>query len=187
MTSHRHLLPLLLASSLSALLVGCASDPNKQASDAHDAELKSQREDKQDVAGDKSDARVKSAENQREHTEATATGSDATKDRKSADAELTETRATHRAKASEKLEKLDAKTQELKALVAKAGGKASTASRDALKTVDTQRAMAGNSLRDLPNVANDGWASAKSNVDKQLDTLDGLVKKAADEVDAFKK
>jgi chromosome segregation ATPase len=185
MTSQRHLF--LLAGGLSALLFACASDPNKRASDAHDAELEAQRKEQQAHAGERSDARVRSAEAQRDGTEARATGSEATQDRTSAYAELTEARATHRAKATERFEKLDARTQELKALVGKAGGKASTASRDALKTVDTQRAMVAGSLRDLPTVTNDAWSGAKSRLDEQIGTLDGLVKRAADEVDAFKK
>ena len=178
---------LLVAGFFSFSLFACAGDPNKQAEDAHDAELKSERKQLQNNADDRSDTRVKAAEVQRENTEATASGSSATKDRASADAKLTEARDVYRAKATERLEKVDARTVELKALVDKAGGKAPTASRDSLKTVDTQRSMVTRELDQLPRVTNDTWQQAKTSLDTQLDSLEGLVKKAAVEVEKIKK
>jgi chromosome segregation ATPase len=183
MTSKR---PLLVA-GLSILLFACAGDPNKQASDAHDAELESRREARQDEAEERSETRIRAAEAQREQTEANATGSPASQDRASADAKLTEARATYRAEATERLEKLDARITELKANVARAGGKATTSSRDALNTADSQRSLVARHLAEIPRVASDNWDRAKTNIDQQLDTLEGFVKKAADEVDAFKR
>jgi chromosome segregation ATPase len=178
--------PLLLA-GLPILLFACAGDPNKQASDAHDAELESQREARQDGAEERSETRIRAAEAQREQTEANATGSSASQDRASADAKMTEARATYRAEATERMEKLDARITELKALVARAGGKATTSSRDALNTADSQRSLVARHLSEIPRVSSNEWDRAKTNIDQQLDTLEGFVKKASDEVDAFKR
>lgn len=183
MTTHG----LLIAGLISLSIVGCASDPNKEAQDARDAQLSSERKQSQSNADDRSDTRVKAAEMQRENTDATATGSSATKDRTSADAKLTEARAIHRAKANERLEKADARMNELKALADKGGGKTSTAARDALKTVDTQRTTVTRELEQLPRVGDENWDQAKKSVDSQLQTLEDLIKKSANEVDKTKK
>ncbi len=185
MTTQR---PLLLAAGLlSCFVFACAGDPNKQASDAHDAELKAERKQVQSDADKRSDTRVDAAENHRDATESNARGTSATKDRVSADAKLTEARSVHRAKATERLEKLNARTAELKTLVEKAGPKATTSARDALKTVETQHSMVARDLDRLPSVADDAWMQAKDSLEGQLDTLDGLVKKAATEVEKTKK
>jgi hypothetical protein len=178
---------LVLGALLSISAFACASDPNKDANDAHDAELKSERKQLQTNADDRSDTSVNAAEVQRDNTRANATGTTAAKDSTAADAKLTESRDVYRAKATERLEKLDARTAELKALVDKAGGKATTASRDALKTVDTQHAMVAGQLGRLSSVANDDWNGAKTGLTSQLDSLEALVKNAASEVDKFKK
>jgi hypothetical protein len=178
---------LLGAGLFSITLFACAGDPNKQANDAHDAELKAERKTVQNTADERSDQRVDAAEAQRDSTNANASGSSAKKDRVSADAKLTEARDVYRAKATERLEKLDARTAELKALVEKAGGKATTASRDALQTVATQRSLVTKELDQFPKVANDDFKQAKTSLDTQLDNLEGLVKKTANEVDKFKK
>lgn len=177
---------ILFAAALPLTLLACAGDPNKEANDAHDAELKAQRKQEQSAADDKSDQRQKTAEDQREVATAGATGSDATKDRVAADAKLKEARDVERAKATERLEKSDARTNELKAIVKRAGPKASTASRDALTAVDSQRAAAKRSIDQLGSASNDGWNQAKSSTESQLDTLEGYVKKAGDEVEKFK-
>lgn len=178
---------LFLGAALFTLGLFACADPNKQANDAHDSELKSERKQMENTADDRKGARVTAAEGQRNDSEANATGSPAKKDRIDADAKLTEARDVYRAKATARLEKLDARTSELKQLVDRAGGKASTASRDALKTVETQRGLVTRELDLLPKQANDDWDHAKTSLDTQLDNLEGLVKKAGSEVDKFKK
>jgi hypothetical protein len=173
--------------SLTLTLFACAGDPNKQANDARDAELKAERKQVQTTADDRSEARVEAAGAQRDTTEANATGGSAKKDRVGADAKMTEARAIYRAKSTERLEKADARTAELKALVEKAGGKATTASRDALKTVETQRSLVTRELDNLPKMADDDFKKVQTSLDTQLDNLEGLVKKAANEVDKFKR
>jgi hypothetical protein len=178
---------LVLAGLISVSALACASDPNKQASDAHDAELSSQRKQTQDNAEVRSDTRIQAAEIQRKNTEGSAQGTPATQDRTSADAKLTEARAVYRSKATERFEKLNARTEELKLLANKAGSKAPTSSRDALATVETQRAMVAHDLEQLPQIVNDDWSKATTHLDAQLDTLESLVKKAGTEVGKSKK
>lgn len=175
----------LLAAALLASVLACGSDPNKQAEDAHDAQLKTERKQQENGAEDRSDARVKAAEQQRDTASPRAAGT--TPSTTAADAKLQEARDVYRAKATERLEKVDARTMELKQLVQKAGAKATTASRDSLTTVDTQRAMVQKDLAQFPTVSNDDFQKAKASIDNQLDALEGLVKKAAKDVDAFKK
>lgn len=170
--------------------VGCASDPNKNASDAHDAELKAQREQNQTAAGNAGDRREDAAEQRRENVENTAAssgGGSATKERVGAEAKLNEAREVYRSKATERLAKLDAKTAELKTLIDRAGSKATTKSRDSLRTVDTQRAAVTRDIDQLRSVPDDNLAAARTNVETQLDTLDGLVKKTAKDVEEFKR
>jgi hypothetical protein len=180
MTTQRRLVLACLL-SVSAAALACASDPNKQASDAHDAELSSQRKEVQDKAEVRSGMRIQAAELQRQSAEGSAQGTPATQDRAAADAKLAEARAVYRAKATERLDKLTARAEELKLLGAKAGGKATTASRDALTTAETQRGMVAQALERLPSIGNDDWSNATQRLDGQLDTLEGLVKKAANE------
>jgi hypothetical protein len=177
----------LVTGLLAISLCACAGDPNKQANDAHDGELASQRKATESNAEQRSESRVNAAEVMREKTDATATGSAATQDRVSADAKLSEARAIFRAKATERLEKVDARITELKALIANARARATTASRDALKVVDTQRSIVTRELDQLPRTENDEWNTAKTSLETQLDTLEGLVKKVGTEVERFKK
>lgn len=182
-----HLRPLLSTVLFSTLLLACAGDPVRKADDAHDAEMAANRRSSQAGADNRGDAREKAAEMDRQNSQVNATGPEATRDRTTADAKLTEARAVYRSKATEKFDKIDARTNELKAIVARAGAKAPTSSRDALATVDTQRGIVAGEIAALPRVANDDWDRAKNQLDNQLDTLDGLVKRAATEVDKQKK
>ena len=185
MMTKRPILVGLLSLSVCSLFA-CAGDPAKQADSAHDAELKSERKETEGNADDRGDNRVKAAEVQRDNTDATA-GGGANGNAAKADAKMTEARDIARAKSTERLEKLDAKTSELTQLVGKAGGKAPTAARDSLKTVETQRGLVTTALDQFPKVSNDDFKQAKSNLDAQLDVLEGLVKKATTEVGKIKK
>ena len=65
---------LLLGAGLFTLgLFACAGDPNKQANDAHDGELKSERKQIENTADDRSATRVTAGEGQRNESEANAT------------------------------------------------------------------------------------------------------------------
>lgn len=168
-------------------MFACAGDPAKQANDAHDAELKAERKQTQNTSDDRSESRVNAAEAQRDQTDANASGTSAKKDRVEADSKMTEARTVYRAKSTERLEKADAKTAELKALVEKAGGKAPTAARDSLRTVETQRSLVTQEIDRLTKVSNEDFKAAQTSLDTQLDNLEGLVKKSSDEVGKIKK
>ncbi len=178
---------LLLSVLLSTAVFACASDPNKAANDAHDEQLKSERNQAQSNADHRSDVKVNAAEVRQENTTDNATGTPAMKNTTEANAKMTEARTVARAKATERLEKVDARIVELKALVDKAGPKAPTSARDSLKTVATQRGLVTNELGRLPTVTDDQFRNATDNLDKQLDTLEGLVKNAGTEVDKIKR
>ena len=81
---------------------------------------------------------------------------------------------------------MDAKTRELKGKVANAGAKATTASRDSLTTVDTQRGIVQHDMDAMQNVGNDSFESAKSHLNADIDALEGLIDKANKEVSNMK-
>ena len=168
-------------------IIGCASDPKKDADDAHNAEMKEVRKQDEKGAENRSDNREDSAEAQRKQTTANAKGANpATKDRVEADAKLKEAHDVDRAKATERLDKADAKTNELKSKANRAGAKAPSSVRDALQTVATQRTLVTGEMQKLSSAPIDNYDQVKGSVDTQLDTLDALVKKAANEVDKIK-
>lgn len=168
------------------MLLGCASDPNKEANDAHNKELQSNREQNEQNAENRSDQRVKAAEAQQKSTTAGAVGTDENKDRVEADAKMKEARDVARAKATERLDKADARTTELKSIVSRKGAKATTKARDSLGTVDQQRTVTKQAIDQLASTPGDNFDAAKKNVDSQLDTLEHLVDTAGKEVDTFK-
>lgn len=175
---------LLLSSVL--LAAACASDPNKAANDAHDAELEAQRKQVQRASDDKSDRAQDQAAYETKLTSASAVGPEATQKRVTADAKLTEAREVARAKATERLEKADAKANELRQIVSRAGGKATTQSRDSLQTVANQRIAAKMSIDQIATVSDENLKQAKDYADSQLDTYEAYVKRAGKEVDDFK-
>lgn len=181
-------LPLL--GFLGAIALGvtaCASDPNKRANEAHDAETKARREAQVERADERSEVAQEQAAYDRRVTAASAEGqNEATHDRVKADAKVVEAREKAKAKSIERLEKADARANELRTVVARAGGKATTKSRDALAAVDSQRLQAKMSIDQLSSAPPDDLERAKDYADHQLDTLEGYVERAADEVDDFK-
>lgn len=168
------------------LLAACASDPNKAANDARDAELKAQRKQEQSAADNRSDQKQDRAEYDRKVTSGSAAGPEATQERVTADAKLGEARTVARAKATERLEKADARSNELRAIVNRAGAKATTQSRDALQTADNQRVAAKMSIDQIATVPDDKLKQAEDYAEHQLDTYEAYVKRAGKEVDDFK-
>ena len=188
--SRQSLFVLLLGCSVAfkgaALISGCASDPNKEANDAHNAELKSERKGRENAAEQRGDRREDFAEQERKAQVQQGVGSEATRDRQEADAKMIEARSKAKSKAMERLDKSDAKAAELKSIVTRSGAKATTAAHDSLNLVDQQRQQAKISIDQLANSRDDAFEQMKSNTDTQLDTLEGYVKKAEDEVKKFK-
>ena len=58
---------------------------------------------------------------------------------------------------------------------------------DELNTQCLQRGLVTTELGRLPTVTDDQFRNATDNLDKQLDTLEGLVKNAGTEVDKIKR
>lgn len=179
---------LCLAATLSiASVVACSSDPNKNANDAHDAQLAAQRDQQEHAADAYKKQQIADAKNERQTTDATVAHSDrATKNGTEADAKMVEARQVASAKFVDRLQKADAKTEELRALINHAGGKATTQSRDALAAVDQQRTQAKQACDWVANSTDDQFATAKQTANTQLDTLEGYVKQLDKEVSAFK-
>jgi hypothetical protein len=84
------------------------------------------------------------------------------------------------------MEKAIARLGELKSIVGRAGGKATTASRESVASVDTQRETTRRGIAGLDAVASGDLKAAQSRVETDLDTLDSYVKLAGKEVDKFK-
>ena len=176
----------LLAFAFVGALAACSSDPNKKADDAHNAELESNRKVEQNQAESRKDANVKAAEHAQDSTAAPAGASTATQNRVVADSKVVEARRIYKAKATERLEKVDARSSELKGVLDHAGGKASLQSRESVATVDRQRGAVRRDIDGLDQVAADGWKDATARCDSDLDALEGYVKQAGKEVDKTK-
>ena len=160
------------------LLAGCAGDPAKNADDAHDKQLEDQRKMAQSQATTQGDMKIDDANRAKQADTAVGVAP--------ADAKMIEARRVAQAKAQERVDKADAKTRELKGKVANAGAKATTASRDSLTTVDTQRGIVQHDIDAMQNVGNDSFESAKSHLNADIDALEGLIDKANKEVSNMK-
>ncbi len=182
MNSIRSLLGSLLVSAVCA----CASDPNKNAQDAYHAELTENRKQEQAAADEHSEAKLKAADVRQANATPPEGATDATKWRVEADAKVVHERAVVKAKATERLEKANARLNELKNIVSRAGPKATTMSRESIATVDTQKAATKRDIDNLDQVRPDDWKRAEGNLDTQLDTLESYVQQAVKEVDKFK-
>jgi len=172
--------------TLALFAAGCASDPNKNVDDARDAQLRAATAQSEGRAEDKSNNKVAEATREKNATQTHAEQSnahDANKDVAVADAKMKLARDEYRAKATERLEKLDAKRSELAVRLDRAGPKASTKSRDALQLTGTQRATVAQGLLALPQVPRENWSGATSKLDTDLDQLETLITAAAKEVD----
>ncbi len=99
---------------------------------------------------------------------------------------MTEERQVALAKATERLEKADARTNELRSYVNRAGGRATTAARDSIRAVETQRTAAKVSIDDLSKSDDASFERARESADRQLEVLEGYVKRAGQDVEEFK-
>jgi hypothetical protein len=172
---------------LALAAAACASDPNKKVNEAQDRQLESERKSEQAAAEHRKDYRTDEAQEQRKETiSAGVPGDHADQKRLKADAKMAEARQVALAEAKARLEKCDAKANELRAQINKSGGKATTSSRDSLTTVDTQRIAAKMAIERLADSDDEGFKRANDDADYQLDTLEAYVKRASKEVDDFK-
>ena len=175
-----------LAFAFLGALAACSSDPNKKADEAANAELDANRKAQQDQADSRKDAKINAAEKAQDNTKAPAGASDATQNRVEADSKVVEARRIYKAKATARLEKVDARSTEMKGVLDNAGGKASLQARESVATVDRQRGAVRRDIDMLDQVPADGWNDATKHCDSDLDTLEGYLKKATNEVDKAK-
>ena len=155
---------------------GCGGDPGKKVN-AAEADLTSeQRKAKTDEHDKNAEANRKHETN---HAEATAdknlATSEAKKDVAVAKADLAQDRRDFDTKTKERLAKIDAKAKELKTKSAKLAGKKATDYKAHHTTFTTQRAEVNTKVSGLEASTNDGWSTAKNEVEKQLDALEATL------------
>ena len=180
----RHILLGLAAVSIAA--VACASDPNKKVSEAQDEQLKSERKAEEAAAEARKDYQTDEAKELRKETiNAGVPGDLAAHKRLKADAKMTEQREVALAEVNERIDKLDARTNELRVRINKAPGRATTSSRDSIASVDQQHTAARLAIDRLASSTDADFKRARDDADYELDTLAAYVKSLGKEVDAF--
>ena len=154
-------------------IAGCASDPGKKVDTAENALTSDQQKAHTEEADKNAEATRK---HEGEHAESAAdkatTTSEAKKDVSVAHANLADDRRDFDAKTKERLAKIDAKAKELKTKSAKLTGKKATDFKTRNATFTTQRAEANTKVSGLATSTNDGWSTAKADVEKKLESLE---------------
>lgn len=157
-------------------LAGCASDPGKKVNAAEN-ELTSEQIKAQSAENDKNAEATRKAETA--HAESAgdknAATSDAKKDVAVAHADLAQDRRDFDAKTKERLAKIDAKAKELKTKGTKLTGKKAADFKAHQTAFNSQRTETGTKVTSLTSSSNDGWTSAKTDVEKQLDNLESAL------------
>lgn len=170
-----HRIAVTCALSISSI-AACASDPGKKVNSA-EADLTSEQ---QKAHSDERDKKAESTSKQEsEHAEATSDKNSATtgakKDVAIARADLAQDRRDFDAKIKERLAKIDAKAKELKTKSAKLTGKKAADFKTHDTTFNSQRSDTGAKIASLEGTSNDGWTSAKTDVEQKLDYLEQAV------------
>ncbi len=157
-------------------IAGCASDPGKKANTA-ETELTNEQQ-KAGVKEQDKNAEA-NAKHETAHAEATADKNNATSEAKKdvgvANANLAQDRRDFDTKTKERLAKIDAKAKELKTKSAKLTGKKAADYKTHSTAFTTSRTEAGTKASGLEASSNDGWATAKSDLEKKLDSLEGML------------
>jgi hypothetical protein len=165
---------ILIACTLTIVgIAGCAADPGKKVNSA-EADLTSEQQKA------KTEEHDRNAEASRKHETDHAEGnaeknlatSEAKKDVAVAKADLAQDRRDFDTKTKERLAKLDAKVKELKTKSPKLAGKKAADYKAHQTTFTTQRADVNAKVTGLETSTNDGWATAKKDVEKTLDSLE---------------
>jgi hypothetical protein len=171
---------------VAAALAGCASDPNKDVKEARTDEIEARRDAREDAAG--AERRQAEAKAERDQGAAAADadrryGDSAKGDRVEAESKMTEARKKYRAKAVERVQKLDARAAELRAKLEQAGTKATTEARDRVAAIRNQRELVGRETDQLGRINDDAWEGAVKSLNTRIDELEEVTKRAASEVD----
>jgi hypothetical protein len=146
---------------VSALALGCASDPNKEIVEANEAK----KDDHQKTEQAK-------AELQQEHRETVV---DENKKIVDAQAKLEQDRKDLDAEADRRLAAADKKANEIKQDAKKASAAKKASFEATWKTYDEQRQRASAKRSAIDTVRNDGFAEAKRDLEASLDELDKTV------------
>lgn len=157
-------------------IAGCASDPGKKVNTA-EGELTAEQEKAHSAEQDKNaEATRKQETSQAESAgDKNSATTDAKKDVAVAKADLAQDRRDFDAKTKERLAKIDAKAKELKTKSAKLSGTKGADFKQHHASFTTQRTEVGTKMAGLESSSNDGWSTAKSDVEKKIDDLDGAL------------
>lgn len=141
-----------------AILAGCASDPNKNIASANESKREEQRAYQVNNAELKSDHRENVAEKERKVVDAHA--------------EMSEERTRFAASVDERITKVDVKSNDVQGKILHVAGPKRAALDSDWNTLQTQRSDVAQKRKALASVPNAGWAEAKRELEKGLDDLE---------------
>ncbi len=155
---------------------GCASDPGRKAN-AAEAELSSEQQRTSNEEQDKNAeaTRKHESKNAEASSDKNLATSEAKKDVNDAHADLSQERRDADTKAKERLAKVDARAKELKTKSSKLTGKKAADFKAHYATFTTERGEANTKVSSLGTSTNDGWSTAKTDLEKKLDGLESTV------------
>ena len=168
---------ILIACTLTVVgIAGCGADPGKKVN-AAEADLTSEQQKAKTEEHDRN--AEASRKHESDHAEGTAdknlATSEAKKDVAVAKADLAQDRRDFDTKTKERLAKVDAKIKELKTKSPKLAGKKAADYKAHETTYTAQRAEVNAKVTGLGTSTNDGWETAKKDVEKKLDSLETTV------------
>lgn len=157
-------------------IAGCASDPGKKVNTA-EGELTSDQQKANSAEQDKNAESTRKQETAQAESagDKNAATTDAKKDVAVAKADLAQDRRDFDSKTKERLAKIDAKAKELKTKSAKLTGTKAADYKGHQTSFTTERTEVGAKVAGLASSSNDGWSTAKSDVEKKIDNLDSAL------------
>jgi hypothetical protein len=157
-------------------IAGCASDPGKKVNTA-EGELSSDEQKAHSAEQDKNAEATRKQETALAESagDKNAATTDAKKDVAVAKADLAQDRRDFDSKAKEQLAKIDAKAKELKTKSAKLSGTKAADYKAQQTSFTTQRTEVASKMMSLESSSNDGWATAKADLEKKLEALESTL------------
>ena len=154
-------------------IAGCASDPGKKVNTA-EGELSTDEQKARSAEQDKNAEATRKQETALAESagDKNAATTEAKKDVAVAKADLAQDRRDFDSKAKERLAKIDAKAKELKTKSAKLNGTKAADYKALHTSFTTQRAEVTTKMMSLESSSSDGWATAKSALEKKLENLE---------------
>ncbi len=157
-------------------IAGCASDPGKKVNTA-EGELTADQQKADSAEKDKNAESTSKQETAKAESagDKNAATTDAKKDVAVAKADLAQDRRDFDAKTTERLAKIDAKAKEFKTKSAKLTGTKGADYKAHQTAFTTQRSEVSMKVTGLASSSNEGWATAKSDVEKKIDDLESAL------------